>query len=100
MKPLLFGLIHQTILPFNDITMNINKGDKFGISFDNIPFKNYFLLITKVSFTNFSKISNNDIYDNGFMYKPIFVRYMEDFRHINIHDTIVKLNFKLVENNV
>ena len=97
MKPLLFELITQTILPFNDLTMNISEGDKFGISFDNTPFKDYSLLITNVSFTSFKKITNKDMSANGFIYKPCFINFMENFRNISEEDSIVKLDFKLIK---
>ena len=82
MKPLFCGLITQTIIPFNDITMNISEGDVFGISFNNVFFKNYSLIITNISFTNMKKITNEDICKNGFLY---------------FDDTIVKLDFELVK---
>lgn len=97
MKPLLFNLINQTILPFNDVTMNINEGDKLAISFDKIPFKNYFLLVTNVTFTSFNKLSNKDMFDNGFIYRPSFNAFMQKYRSIATDDSIVKLDFELVE---
>lgn len=97
MKPLLFNLIHQTILPFNEETRTISAGDKVGISFDNIPFKNYFLLITNVSFTNFNKLSNRDMFENGFMYKPIFTSFIKESKNVENNNSIVKIEFQLME---
>ena len=97
MKPLLFNLINKTILPLNDITINITAGDKFGISFDNTPFKNYFLLVTSVTFTSFNKLSNKDMFDCGFVYKPSFNSFLKDYRNVDKDSSIVKLDFKIVE---
>lgn len=97
MKSLLFGLIHQTILPFNEKSMNISVGDKMKITFDSVPFKNYFLLVTNVTFTDLSKISNKDMFENGFIYKPSFISFMKDFRNIDEGSSVVKVDFKLRE---
>ena len=100
MKPLLNNLITQTILPFNDITMNINEGDILGISFDNELLIDYSLLITNVSITSLKRISNKDISKNGFLYRPAFLDFMKNFRNVNSEDSVVKLDFELVENEV
>ncbi len=100
MKPLLYGLITQTILPFNQITMNIHKGDKFGISFNNTLFRDYSLLITNVKHTSLMKITNKDISKNGFIYRPAFMNFMKKFRNVEETDSIVKLDFELLENNL
>ena len=97
MKPLLINLIHQTILPLNENTMNITPGDTFGISFDNIPFTNYLIVVTSVSFTNFNNLNNKDMFENGFIYKPSFVSFMRNFRSIEADTSIVKIDFELVE---
>ena len=96
MKPLLYGLINQTILPFNDLTMNITKGDVLGISFNNTLFKDYQLLITNVTHTNLKNITNKDISENGFIYKPAFLTFIKEFRGIEKNDSIVKLDFDLL----
>ena len=98
MKPLLYGLITQTILPFNDLTMNIHEGDVFGISFENTLFKDYSLVITNVTFTNLKNVTNADISNNGFIYKPSFLNYLREFRNVQEDSSIVKLDFKLKEN--
>ena len=98
MKPLLYGLITQTILPFNDITMNIQEGDILGVSFNNTLLKDYSLLITNVTFTSMKKVNNEDISKNGFLYKPTFLEYIENFRNVKEEGSIVKLDFKLMEN--
>ena len=100
MKPLLYGLINQTILPFNESTMNISEGDMLGISFNDVPFKDYQLLVTNVSFTNLGKVKSNDVSRNGFVYKPSFLDYMRRSRNVGLEDSIVKLDFELVENQL
>ena len=100
MKPLLYGLINQTILPLNDLTMNINKGDMLGISFNDKLFKDYKLLVTNVSLTNLEKVNGEDISKNGFVYKPSFLDYMRRSRNVGLEDSIVKLDFELVENQL
>ena len=97
MKPLLFNLINQTILPFDNSSMDISVGDKFRISFDNIPFKNYFIFVTGVTITNFSNISNKDMFNCGFLYRPSFNSYMKKYKKIESNDSIVKLDFKVME---
>lgn len=96
MKPLLFNLITQTILPFNELTMNISEGDRFGVGFNNTQLKDYSLIVTKVTFTNMKKITNEDIFKNGFLYKPSFLNYMKNFRNVENDSSIVKLDFKLI----
>lgn len=98
MKPLLYGLINQTILPFNESTMNISEGDMLGISFNDVPFKDYQLLVTNVSFTNLGKVKSNDVSRNGFVYKPAFLTFMKEVRNVSLEDSIVKVDFELVEN--
>ena len=98
MKPLLYGLINQTILPFNESTMNISEGDILGISFNDVPFKDYQLLVTNVSFTNLGKVKSNDVSRNGFVYKPAFIDFMKEVRNVSLEDSIVKVDFELVEN--
>ncbi len=95
MKPLLYGLINQTILPLNDLTMNINKGDMLDISFNDKLFKDYKLLVTNVSLTNLEKVSSEDITRNGFVYKPSFLDYMRRSRNVGLEDSVVKLDFEL-----
>lgn len=98
MKPLLYGLINQTILPFNESTMNISEGDMLGISFNDVPFKDYQLLVTNVSFTNLEKVKSNDVSRNGFVYRPAFIDFMKEVRNVSLEDSIVKVDFELVEN--
>lgn len=97
MKPLLYNLITQTILPLNESTINISKGDKLDISFNNTLFKDYKLLVTNVSHTSLSRIKNEDISKNGFIYKIAFLTFMKESRNIQEEDSIVKLDFKIVE---
>ena len=98
MKPLLYGLISQTILPFDDLTMNINEGDTLGITFNNTQFNDYRLLVTNVSVTSLKRVTSNDISRNGFLYKPAFFNFMQTHRCIGADDSIVKLDFELVGN--
>ena len=97
MKPLLYELISQTVLPFNETTMNIKEGDVLDISFNNTSFKDYALLVTNVSFTSLDKLKNNDISKNGFVYRPAFINFMQSFRNVAADDdSVVKLDFKLL----
>lgn len=98
MKPLLFGLITQTILPVNEDTLSIAKNDVINISFNNVDFRDYNLLVDNVSFTSLSKLTNKDISKNGFLYKKAFYKFIGEFRNIK-SDTgsIVKIDFSLVE---
>lgn len=99
MKPLLYELITQTILPFNESTMNISEGDMLDISFNNVPFKDYKLLVTNVSFTSLGKVKSNDVSKNGFVYRPAFLTFMQDEKGVGLEDSIVKLDFKLMGND-
>lgn len=100
MKPLLFELITQTIVPFNEQTMNIQEGDKLDISFNNTPFNGYSLLITNVSVSSLNKVSNKDMSKNGFVYRPSFINFMKDYRNIDVDDSIIKLDFRLIRRDV
>ena len=96
MKPLLCGLINQIILPLNEVTINIHKGDKLNIKFKDNFFTGYQLFVTSVSLTSLCNVTSEDIDKNGFVYKPSFFSFMMS-RNINVNDSIVKLDFKLVE---
>lgn len=98
MKPLLYNLITQTILPMNDFTINISKGDSFDISFNDTLFKDYRLLVTNVSFTSLEKVGSSDVSKNGFVYKPALINFLKDCKDIGNEDSIVKLDFELVRN--
>lgn len=100
MKPLLYELITQTILPVNDFTMNISEGDSFDISFNNNLFRDYKLLVTNVSFTSLDKVRPVDVSKNGFIYRPAFINFMKSSKDIEEDDSVVKLDFKLVENRL
>ena len=98
MKPLLYELISQTVLPCNEETMNIQEGEVLDISFNHTEFKDYGLLITNVSFTSLDKLRNKDISKNGFVYKPAFINFMQNFRNVTADDeSVVKLDFKLLK---
>ena len=99
MKPLLYGLINQTILPLNENTMNINEGDVISISFNDTLFKDYKLLVTNVSFTSLDKVKSNDVSKNCFVYRPAFLTFMQDEKGVGLEDSIVKLDFKLMGND-
>ena len=100
MKPLLCGLINQTVLPLNESTMSISEGDRFSISFNNTLFKDYSLLVTNVSLTSLDKVKSNDVSKNGFVYRPAFIDFMKESRNVGLNDSIVKLDFELVENKI
>ena len=95
------GLITQTVLPYNENTKDIKIGDVFNISFAGISFKNYLVRITNVTITDLGKLTSKDIFENGFMYKPFFLKFMQD-KSIHETDTILKISFELKEelNNV
>jgi hypothetical protein len=80
--------------------MNISEGDVFGISFNNDILRDYSLIVTNVTFTNLKKLSSKDISKNGFIYKPAFMTYLENHRNVKEGDSIVKIDFKLIENKV
>ena len=90
------GGITQTIIPFNDETMDIRKGDVCDISFARIPFKDYKLLVEGTSVTSIQKLSNQDLSKNGFIYRPFFEKFMMQ-RGIQCDDTVIKVDFKVVE---
>ena len=90
------GGITQTIIPFNDETRDIKKGDVCEISFARIPFKDYKLLVENTSITSLNKLSNADLSRNGFIYRPFFEKFMQQ-RGIQCDDTVIKVDFKVVE---
>ena len=86
--------ITQTVIPFDD-GKDLKKGDVCEISFAGIPFKDYRLLVCKVSVTSLEKLSNADLFNQGFLYRPFFEEFMMQ-RGIGKKDTIVKVDFKMV----
>lgn len=96
-KLLLGGLITQTILPFNEETRGLKKGEICRVSFEGLIFNDYSLRILNVSVTDLKKLSNKDISNNGFLYKPFFLEYM-DQKGMTEESTILKIDFELVEN--
>lgn len=91
------GLITQIIIPFNEELNNISAGDVCGISFGGIFFKNYQAEIIKKSVTSLQRVTSEDMFKNGFLYKPFFFDFMRDEYGVNNEDTVVKLDFKLIE---
>ena len=88
------GMITQTILPCNDFTREIKKGDEFMVSFEGMVLSDYLLKVEKVSITGLRKVSNDDVFKNGFLYKPAFFEFMKH-KGVFEEDTVVKLDFKL-----
>lgn len=96
-RMVLEGNITQIIIPFNDMTMNFKKGDIVGVSFGGIFFKDYKLKILKKSVTSLKKISREDMFKNGFLYKPFFYDYMLKEFGVTEEDTVIKLDFEMVK---
>lgn len=88
-------MITQTVVPFNDETMDLRKGDVCKISFAGLEFKDYHLLICNASVTSLAKLSNQDLFCQGFLYRPFYEKFMLQ-RGIGRDDTVVKLDFKVV----
>ena len=97
-KLLLTGLISQTVLGYDDDTMKLQSGMVIPISFEGELFRNYLLKIKDIRITSIRKLSNKDIFLNGFLYKPHFVNYMK-LRGFNPDDTILRINFELIKCN-
>ena len=51
-----------------------------------------------MSFTNLGKVKSNDVSRNGFSYRPAFLTFMKEVRNVSLEDSIVKVDFELVEN--
>lgn len=93
-KFVLEGLITQTVLPFSDFTKDIKEGDRFPVSFDGMILSDYFVLVTGVSIAKLKNTSNDDVFKNGFIYKPAFFKYVQS-KGIVLEDTVVKIDFTL-----
>ena len=90
------GMVTQVAVPFNDDNRNLQKGDICSISFDSIPFKDYLLQVCNVSVTSLGRLSNQDLFDEGFLYRPFFEEFMLE-RGIGVDDTVLKVDFKVVD---
>ena len=95
-KLVLDGGITQKVLPYDSETENLKKGDCCRISFNKIVFKDSCLEVCNVSVTSIDKLSNHDLFEQGFLYKPFYVDWMRA-EGFNEDDTIVKLDFKVKE---
>ena len=95
-KLVLTGLISQTILPYNDSTKDLKQDMILSLSFEGEVFKNYQIKILNVRITSIRKLNNKDIFLNGFLYKPHFIKYMQQ-QGFNIDDTILRVSFELVK---
>lgn len=91
------GMITQKVLPYNEETRNLKRGDVCNISFNGLQFKDYCLRIVNVTITSLAKLSNQDLFDEGFLYKPFFLDWMRE-KGFEVDDTIIKADFELVEN--
>ena len=92
-KFVLEGLINQTILPVNEETLQIKKSMKLPISFEGMNFKDYQLQVCDVKITSADKLTNEDIFKNGFLYKPSFLEFLEAKGVGN--GSVVKVDFRL-----
>ena len=88
-------LITQTVVPFNDETMDLRKGDVCRISFAGLEFKDYRLLVCNTSVTSLAKLSNQDLFCQGFLYRPFFEKFMLQ-RGVAVDDTVIKVDFKVI----
>ena len=95
-KLVLQKMITQTIIKYEDNTRTLKQGDIIGICFENEKFKNYKAKIKKVKRTGLNKIKNEDIFKNGFLYKPHFLQFCKE-KGIGEEDTILLVDFELVE---
>ena len=95
-KLVLEGLITQTVLPFDEESRMLERDDVCEVSFAGLLFKGYSLKVNNVSVTSLAKLSNKDIFDNGFLYKPFFIEFMQG-KGIVEDDTVVKVDFELLE---
>lgn len=94
-KLLLNGLVTQTVLPFNDETEKLRKDCVCPLSFEGMVFNDYSLKVVNVTVTSLNRLSNKDISNNGFLYRPFFMDYMEG-KGIGEGDTIIKMDFELI----
>ena len=88
-------MITQTVIPFNDETMDLRKGDVCKISFAGLEFKDYHLLVCNVSVTSLEKLTNADLFKQGFLFRPFFEKFMLQ-RGIKKEDTVIKVDFKVI----
>ena len=91
-KFVLEGHINQTILPVTEETLKIKKCDKLPIRFEGMNFKDYQLLVCDVKVTSVDKLTNEDIFKNGFLYKPSFLEFLEAK---GVDGSVVKVDFRL-----
>lgn len=94
-KLVLEGGISQTVLPFDD-AKDLQKGDVLDVSFGGMRFKNYQLQVCGLSVTSLKKLTYQDIFKQGFLYKPFFLKFMEE-KGFDADETILKIDFKLKE---
>lgn len=93
-KLVLTGLITQKVLKYNNDSLDLMKGMTMPLSFEGEIFRDYQIYIENIRITSLNKLSNNDVFLNGFLYKPHFLRYMED-KGFKPDDTIIRINFRL-----
>lgn len=88
-------MVTQTVLPFNDETMDLRKGDVLEFSFAGLVFRDYRLLVCNTSVTSLGKLSNQDLFCQGFLYRPFFEKFMLQ-RGVAVDDTVIKVDFKVI----
>lgn len=98
-KLLLNGLITQTVLHYNDDTAELKKGQVVPVCFENELYKDKALLIMRVKRTGICKLTNADCYDNGFLYKPHFLQFLQD-KGFTREETILAVDFRLIDNEM
>lgn len=86
------GLVTQTILPLNQETRSIKRGDRLPISFNGLPFKDFWLVVRDVTVTSVERLSNVDAFRNGFSYKPFLLDHLG---RGGLYSTVLKLDFVL-----
>ena len=89
-------LITQTVLPFDDDSRDLKKGDICNISFAGMEFKDYRLLVCNTSVTSLEKLSNADLFKQGFLYRPFYNDFIKKTKGLAEEDTIVKVDFKVI----
>ena len=97
-KLVLTGLISQTILHYDDSTRDLAKGMVLSVSFEGEIFKNYNLRVTGVKRTYIDRLTNKDVFLNGFLYKPHLVKFLHEMG-FRADDRILRVDFELIKNN-
>lgn len=89
-------LITQTVVKYDDFH-RIQKGDVFPLVIEGLECKNFMIYVDNIRITSIGKLSNEDVYKNGYMYRPHFISSM--FRKgITANDVVLKIDFRVLKN--